>query len=139
MITIKYETQTEADQITTEYLGKGYRVAEIRNHVDGDFLVFGPPTKYHTLNEINESWTFDEDQWIDKEVRPERNEKLQETDYMMLYDNRSQLSVNDLKRWTDYRQALRDVPANISTKISSPIDVQWPSLLVNENNLTQER
>ena len=136
---LQYSSEEEKQALITEYVDIiGYKLACECNHVDGNFLIFESPTLYHTLDTETQEWLFDRDQWIDKEVRPKRNEILSASDYMMLYDNRSKLSFNDLKRWTDYRQALRDVPGNISTKINSPVDMVWPSLLVNENNITQE-
>ena len=132
---IEYKTEQEKQDLINEYvITMGYKIVCEYNHIDGDYLEFGPPTPYHTLDPETQEWAFNSDQWVDKEVRPHRDKRLQASDHMMLYDNRSKLSTNDLKRWTDYRQALRDVPANIPIKINNPVTISWPSLLINENN-----
>lgn len=53
-----------------------------------------------------------------KDLRRIRNQKLQETDYMLLSDTSP---ISDA--WKTYRQALRDLPAN--TK--DPANPTWPT------------
>ena len=59
-------------------------------------------------------------------LRVERNKKIAETDWRMLPD---QTPTDD---WTNYRQALRDLPASASPKLDSNYDldltsVTWPT------------
>jgi len=51
-------------------------------------------------------------------IRNIRNSKLRECDYVMLSDSPYK---NDLKPWTDYRQALRDI-----TNQADIFNVVWP-------------
>jgi len=136
MITIKYKTQDEAEKLTIEYINKGYRLHEVCNHVDGDFLVFGPPTKYHTLNEKDGTWFFDKEQWLKEKIKPKRDKELQETDYMMVYDNRTKLSSTELNELITYRQSLRDITGSISDDIDKPVEPEWPTLSIIGNRKT---
>ena len=59
-------------------------------------------------------------------LRIERNKKIAETDWRMLPD---QTPSDD---WVNYRQALRDLPANATPKLDSNYDldltsVTWPT------------
>ena len=71
----------------------------------------------------NEAWIFDSDKFM-KEVRVLRNNKLMESDWTQIPDS----PLTDAKKveWTEYRQALRDVPSNNSG--STGVDqVIWPT------------
>ena len=52
---------------------------------------------------------FDNDQWMARR-RIERNRELASTDYTQMPDN--SMSAEDKQSWANYRQALRDWPAN---------------------------
>ena len=59
-------------------------------------------------------------------LRIERNKKIAETDWRMLPD---QTPSDD---WTNYRQALRDLPASATPKLNSGYDldltsITWPT------------
>lgn len=55
-------------------------------------------------------------------VRAERNARLSKTDWVHLPD--SPISSDELEMWNEYRQALRDVPANHDPALG--LDVDWP-------------
>lgn len=61
------------------------------------------------------------EEWLDINVRPERNKLLQETDYLMLADNVEEMTKDEYVELKNYRQALRDLPKNISIR-----DKVWP-------------
>ena len=54
-------------------------------------------------------------------LRIERNKKIAETDWRMLPD---QTPSDD---WTNYRQALRDLPASVSPKLDSNYELDFSS------------
>ena len=54
-------------------------------------------------------------------LRIERNKKIAETDWRMLPDQ----TPSD--EWTNYRQALRDLPASASPKLNSNYDLDFSS------------
>jgi hypothetical protein len=47
------------------------------------------------------------DEWIWRRLREERNKRLAACDWTVLAD-----SPVDIQAWSEYRQALRDLPAN---------------------------
>ena len=53
-------------------------------------------------------------------LRRKRDYKLQKSDRMMFWD--SPLTEEQKQAWSDYRQALRDLPANTT----DPTNVVWP-------------
>lgn len=57
------------------------------------------------------------DEWIWRRLRRERNKRLAECDYQVLTD-----AVGDIEAWKEYRQALRDLPANTI----DPREADWP-------------
>ena len=60
------------------------------------------------------------------QVRRERNQLLAETDWVTLKaidDSNDGLGIQLPQVWMDYRQALRDLPANTS----DPANVVWPT------------
>jgi hypothetical protein len=59
-------------------------------------------------------------------IKYNRNNMIKETDYLVLSDYFSKFSTEDQKNIIDYRQALRDLPDNIS----DPFNVKYPSLKV---------
>jgi hypothetical protein len=58
-------------------------------------------------------------QW--KELRQERNKRITETDFLATIDY-PHASEGVKQTWMDYRQALRDLPANTE----DPSDPTWP-------------
>ncbi len=56
-------------------------------------------------------------------LRMQRNKKLQESDVMMFLDRWNTLTEEKQNEWIVYRQALRDLPQNV-TDIFGPIN--WP-------------
>ena len=56
-----------------------------------------------------------------KELREERNKRIAETDYLAMPDY-SHPTEEAKQAWLDYRQALRDLPAN-TTDPTAPV---WP-------------
>lgn len=73
-----------------------------------------------TISIIVDSERLLERQWA--ELREERNRRLAACDWTQLAD--SHLSVEKQMAWADYRQALRDVP----DEVTDPTQVQWPAI-----------
>jgi hypothetical protein len=59
---------------------------------------------------------------VDLEVRTKRNKILQLSDYKVFPDIWQAYTDQEKLEWTDYRQALRDVP----DQEGFPLDVNWP-------------
>ena len=59
----------------------------------------------------------------DRDVRPKRNELLVKSDIAIMMDRWDGLSDVKKTEWTNYRQALRDLPENSS----DPKNPVWPS------------
>ena len=78
-------------------------------------------TLYNTWK--NESWVFDSAKFME-ELRRLRNNKLYRSDWTQLDD--CKLSMSKKGEWTEYRQALRDVPANNSS-VTNMDKVSWPT------------
>lgn len=55
-------------------------------------------------------------------LRLHRDELLKETDFAVLPDNWERMSDQTRKEWSDYRQALRDLPES-----ADPKNVIWPA------------
>jgi len=61
-------------------------------------------------------------------LREVRNEKLAETDFTQLADVVARSAPETNQAWSDYRQALRDLPQRYSTEDVINIErVEWPS------------
>ena len=56
-------------------------------------------------------------------LRRERNERLEATDITVLPDRWAAMNDDTKTAWSNYRQALRDLPANTA----DPTDVTWPT------------
>ena len=56
-------------------------------------------------------------------LRKQRNERLLSSDIVVLPDRWAVMDVDTQVMWTDYRQALRDLPANSV----DPVNPIWPS------------
>ena len=78
-------------------------------------------TLYNTWKD--ESWVFDSAKFME-ELRRLRNIKLFQSDWTQIGDNK--LSMSKKGEWTEYRQALRDVPANNSS-VTDMDKVSWPT------------
>jgi len=63
---------------------------------------------------------FDNHQWMARR-KQERNQALADTDYTQMPDN--PMSAEDKQRWANFRQALRDWPANTSDPKTDPLPV----------------
>ena len=71
------------------------------------------PTETELNDKINE---LDKSEAL-KILRIERNEKLSETDWVVIKSNETGVPVSD--SWKAYRQALRDLPATASPSLTS--------------------
>ena len=60
-----------------------------------------------------------------KEMRQERNRRLELSDIAVLPDRWDAMADDAKTSWTNYRQALRDLPAN--TPDPTPSKVVWPT------------
>lgn len=79
------------------------------------------PSAFYTW--INGTWVFQYDNfWY--EVRRQRDAKLYSSDWTQLPD--APLTQQEKTDWTNYRQALRDVPQN-NVGVTSLDDVVWPT------------
>jgi len=125
MIKKQYKTQKEKDDLVSIYKEKGYRVREEHLHVDGKFIVFGPKTDYHKMSEETKKWDFDISNYIEDEVRPKRNKRLQETDHLMLSDTNALLTKDEQTELIKYRQSLRDLPETLIDE-DKAMNIIWP-------------
>ena len=70
----------------------------------------------------SEAWVLNSEAlW--KEIRQDRNQRLYECDWTQLDDNK--LSLSKKGEWTEYRQALREVPTN-NSGVTHVNEVVWP-------------
>lgn len=76
-------------------------------------------------------WNTNSLQWdfnieiLQKEIRRERTRSIQSCDWTQGAD--SPLSTEKKAEWATYRQALRDLPANIPDTARSLSDIVWPT------------
>jgi hypothetical protein len=115
--------------------------AEIVNDFGGDVVLEGPqaqPTRYQTayrdgVEQIDGQWftkysvaDLDDEAKAAKDVeqaksvRQQRDDKLKETDWMVIRS--AETSVALAAEWATYRQALRDITA----QAGFPWEVTWP-------------
>ncbi len=97
----------EREKILQEQEAKGLIFKGERNISEGNFFIF------MTKEEI-----------LDREIRPIRNQKLADTDYLMLADNVERLTPEEYEEIKMYRQSLRDI-----TKQSEPVFPDIPDCL----------
>ena len=76
---------------------------------DGTFSLTTDPTKVQAR--LDAQWT---------SVRTQRNQLLAQSDWTQLQD--AHLSAEKKSAWADYRQALRDLP----DEVTDPTQVDWP-------------
>jgi len=92
----------------------------------------GPFTKPEFNPEIEtQAWSSEEQNWVTTQIpdeifwnrlRNQRNFLLSSTDWVVI--KARETSTNVPSAWKDYRQALRDLPANTT----DPKNVNWPDL-----------
>lgn len=59
----------------------------------------------------------------------ERNKRLRDTDWTQLADVQHKFNSDDINRWNNYRQALRDLPSQYRTNNVIDINlVKWPEM-----------
>jgi len=126
MMKKQYKTAEEKQALMSEYENKGYRLTEEQNLIDGNFLIFGPKTDYHKMNEETKKWDFDLDGYVEDVVRVERNKRLKETDYLMLSDTFALLSMGEQASLIGCRQALRDLPESLTSEALA-MNISWQS------------
>ena len=91
------------------------------NHIRWDSTDIIRPTDEEISNKVNEILNAEPMRLL----REERNQKLQETDWMSFSD-----SPTMTDQWKTYRQALRDLPSTASPKLdesSQLTNVTWPT------------
>lgn len=90
-------------------------------YLDGEFIDKPErPTQYYNWN--GTEWDFDQDRLF-ADFRSSRDVRLSWSDWTQIPD--SPLTKAKREEWATYRQALRDLPAQLSG-IESLDDVQWP-------------
>jgi hypothetical protein len=73
------------------------------------------PSLYHEWN--GSAWVFDREAWLNKAIRPMRNQLLNDVDIVYCNAERWELlSPEQRQIWRAYKQALRDLPAIIDDK-----------------------
>ena len=90
------------------------KVENVTPYKDGDKWYTQKVTPFSAPTPPN---TTTEQKW--ESVRFQRNDKLRECDYAVLEDSK----VSNKDEWKNYRQALRDVPANNA----DPDNISWPT------------
>ena len=115
------DTEDEAEKHIEKY--GGYVVATPADHLSDD-------VKFYIFNNDTKTVTFDKSSY-DTEIhnhnmmifRRERNERLEKSDNLVYPDRWAAMNDDTKTAWTNYRQALRDLPANTA----DPTDVTWPT------------
>tara|TARA_Y100000817_G_scaffold65790_1_gene49723 strand:- start:8448 stop:8906 length:459 start_codon:yes stop_codon:yes gene_type:complete len=127
-----YETREEADaRIAELHKIAGYEDAFV---VDNDAtahngLLCFQDTRYFAVDKKNKTVSFDQnafntDQHKEKmaNLRDDRNNRLETSDIVVLPDRWANMDDDTKTAWSNYRQALRDLPANTS----DPANPTWP-------------
>ena len=112
----------------------GYDLLQIMEEyyrAGGEWVHRGPrTTKYHEWNSSNSSWEQNWNSFL-VDIRKERNRRLAASDWTQFAD--SPLADSKKTEWANYRQQLRDLPANNpdpewvdgdNTKLP---DITWPT------------
>lgn len=112
-------------------------IHEIYNRcVAGDF---GPIAAYARPANLPATTEDGKQPAINEFIREKRNELLRECDIMMLADRFNAMTAEKQQEWTDYRQALRDMPGqseyaamegvyNDDTYVFEPnVTITWPT------------
>ncbi len=128
-----FETREEADaRIVELHQMAGYEDAFVVDNdataVDG-LMCFQSP-KHFPVNKSNKTVSFDQSAFdADKKtkdfaiLRTDRDKRLLASDIDVLPDKWAAMDDDTKTAWTNYRQALRDLPANTA----DPTDVTWPT------------
>jgi hypothetical protein len=130
-----FKTREEADaRIEELHKMDGYEDAFV---VDNDAtavnggMCFQKP-KYFPVDKINKTVSFDQNAFdTDKRnenmkwLRVERNDLLEVSDISVLPDRWAQMDDDSKTAWTNYRQALRDLPETVD--INDWPDITWPT------------
>ena len=82
-----------------------------------------PPTPYYKWT-IAKKWELDSER-VMINLRILRDDLLVQSDWTQMPDN--QLSDSKKAEWTTYRQALRDVPANVKADLNTLDGFAWPT------------
>lgn len=83
-----------------------------------------PPGIFYQWNTNSLEWDFNL-QLLERGVRNERDRKLPQSDWTQTVD--APLTTEKKAEWATYRQALRDLPANIPDTARSMSDIVWPT------------
>ena len=128
-----YKTREEADaRIAELHKIAGYEDAFVVDNdaaaVNGE-MCFQTP-KHFPVNKTNKTVSFDQSAFdADKKtknfviLRADRDERLLASDIDVLPDKWAAMNDDTKTAWTNYRKALRDLPANTS----DPTNVTWPT------------
>ena len=128
-----YETEAEADAMVTELhnlgLTEAYKVDIEKNKSSAGLSPIARPA-YVTCDADAKTVTFDNDgigkelakEEMDILVRGKRNALLADSDTEVLPDRWASMGGPKQTEWTNYRQALRDMPANTA----DPKNPTWP-------------
>ena len=129
-----YETEAEADARIIELhnmgLTQAYKLDIEKNKSSAGLLPISRPA-YVTCDPDAKTVTYDDDgigKELDKEemdvlVRDKRNALLVESDTEVFPDRWASMVGAKQTEWTNYRQALRDLPANTA----DPKNPTWPT------------
>ena len=127
-----YKTREEADaRIAELHKIAGYEDAFVVENdataVNGE-MCFQTP-KHFPVNKTNKTVSFDQSAFdADKRsenmklLREERDNRLVSTDITVLPDRWAVMNDDTKTAWSNYRQALRDLPANTA----DPSNITWP-------------
>jgi len=128
-----FETKEEADaRIVELHKISGYEDAFVVDNdataVNGEMCFQSP--KHFPVNKANKTVSFDQSAFdADKNtmnmryLRDKRNDRLLATDIVVLPDRWAAMNDDKKTAWTNYRQALRDLPANTA----DPANPTWPT------------
>ena len=128
-----FETKEEADaRIVELHKIAGYEDAFVVDNdataVNGEMCFQRP--KHFPVNKANKTVSFDQsafdtDKFNDdmQLLRIERDSRLAATDIVVLPDRWAAMNDDTKTAWSNYRQALRDLPANTA----DPANPTWPT------------
>ena len=127
-----FDTQEEADaRIAELHKIAGYEDAFVVDNnttsVNGE-MCFQRPNHWR-VDKANKTVSFDQNAFdTDKynenmaNLRDDRNNRLETSDIAVLPDRWESMDGDTKAAWSDYRQALRDLPANTA----DPVNPVWP-------------
>tara|TARA_B000000609_G_C24020639_1_gene265197 strand:- start:87 stop:545 length:459 start_codon:yes stop_codon:yes gene_type:complete len=119
------ETNTHLFYVDEEPLGD--LLIWMRTHYR-DFTNNTWATRSEAPNDIaswnGSAWVTDLDKFKDL-IREDRNGRLIGSDWTQFVD--VPLTTEQKEAWATYRQALRDIPATITSSMTSSNDINWPT------------